>query len=77
MADVPPRLDPDALTIGWPARSSRRDEFACHTNGAWPYCADGMGDTSYCGPLGWSRKRAGKRKRRRAGRWPALAGASY
>ena len=66
--DVPPRLTPTLLTIGWPARSSRRHKSACHTNGAWPYCADGMGDTSHCGPPRGSRKRAGKRKRRRAGR---------
>jgi len=33
--DVPPRLTPTLLTIGWPARSSRRHESACHTNGAW------------------------------------------
>ena len=71
---MPPRLTPTLLTIGWPARSSRRGESACHTNGAWPYCAGGMGDTSYCGPPRGSRKRAGKRKKRRAGRWPRSGG---
>src|SRR5262249_5875497 len=56
--NVPPRLIPTLLTVGSPPRSSRRHESACHTNGAWPYCAGGMGDTSCCGLPRGSRKRA-------------------